>query len=347
MPERSSSWVSVFACAMLLGSCRGSTEPDNGEVHQTETAPATGAEAPIVVSVVAATQSLVANYVPTVVQPDPSWPSPPEGMIYIPTADVWLGDDFHDSNPSRVVHVEGFFVDRTEVTTSAFEGCVASGRCRPYVRPTTLPLSIESDSPLARWLVAQCNFGVGDRQEHPMNCVTSAEAAAYCAAQGGRLPRAPEWEYAARGTDERRFVWGNERTGQEVHGNSCDRSLRLLYREMGAYQQMQHRFEPFNDGFAGTSPVGSFPRDTSPFGLLDAAGNVAEWTADTRVAWDEESRSRVETIVKGGDWMACTEELTDSFPTPESERHPAGGFRCVRDVSDSSRSTAHPAGAAR
>jgi formylglycine-generating enzyme required for sulfatase activity len=348
MNEGFSSCVSVLACAMVLGGCRGSAEPESGEARQAEAAPATGAEAPDEGSVAAAAQAPVSDYIPTVIQPDPSWPTPPAGMIYIPTADVWLGADDDALNPRRLVHVEGFFIDRTEVTTASFEGCVGSGRCSPHVRPATLPLALEPDDPVARWLVEQCNFGLADRRDHPMNCVTGTEAAAYCAAQGGRLPHAQEWEYAARGTDERRFVWGNESTEENVHGNSCDRSLRLVYRSMGAYQQMQYRFEPFNDGFAGTAPVGSFPRDTSPFGLQDTAGNVSEWTPDTRDVWDyDESRLTDETIFTGGDWMACTVEVTHISHNHESEQHPTRGFRCVHDVSAPSENTARPAGAAR
>jgi hypothetical protein len=135
--------------------------------------------------VAAAAQAPVSDYIPTVIQPDPSWPTPPAGMIYIPTADVWLGADDDALNPRRLVHVEGFFIDRTEVTTASFEGCVGSGRCSPHVRPATLPLALKPDDPVARWLVEQCNFGLADRRDHPMNCVTGTEAAAYCAAQGG------------------------------------------------------------------------------------------------------------------------------------------------------------------
>ncbi|MEZ4330047.1 MAG: SUMF1/EgtB/PvdO family nonheme iron enzyme, partial [Polyangiales bacterium] len=171
-------------------------------------------------------------------------------MIYIPAADVWLGEQGDDVNPRRLVHVGAFFIDRTEVTAGAFAACVRSGRCPAYVRPSTLPITLPPESPVARWLVEQCTFGREDHQQHPMNCISRPHAAAYCEALGARLPKADEFEYAARGTDERRFPWGNENAHERPYGNSRDESLRARLRSIGADNDTLERwFDPFDDGY--------------------------------------------------------------------------------------------------
>ena len=346
MNEGFSSWFTVLACVMVLGGCGGSAEQESEEVRQAEAAPGTGAEAPDEGPTgTAAAGALAANYVPTVIQPDPPWPTPPAGMIYIPTADVWLGEEGDDVNPRRLVHVEAFFIDRTEVTAAAFAECVGAGRCPAYVRPATLQLTLQSDSPLARWLVEQCTFGRGDRRNHPMNCVSRVQATAYCSAQSGRLPRADEWEYGARGTDERRFPWGNENAHDRAYGNSCDESLRARYVTIGASEAaLERAYEPFDDGFPGTAPIGAFPWDTSPFGLRDTAANVSEWTGDASRSPEEDSDANELPVQVGGSWVAGTMPNIHRSFYEESNQHPAVGFRCVRDVSPASQNHVREAG---
>ncbi len=144
------------------------------------------------------------------------------------------------------------------------------------------------------------------RGDHPVVLVAREDAEAYArwlSAQTGenwRLPTELEWEKAMRGLDGRRFPWGDQYDSEQL--NSADRG-------------------PFD-----TTPVGSFPAGASPFGVLDAAGQVFEWTADS-----EGDRA----IVKGGSWddRGCGVCRPAARHTrPPSLKHILIGFRLVREI---------------
>ena len=107
---------------------------------------------------------------------------------------------------------------------------------------------------------------VDGREDHPVTQVSYGDAAAYAAWAGKDLPTEAEWERAARGGLEGAvFAWGDE----YAPGG----------RTMANTWQGQFPWENLlEDGFAGTSPVGSFP--ANGYGLSDVTGNVWEWTSD-------------------------------------------------------------------
>lgn len=109
--------------------------------------------------------------------------------------------------------------------------------------------------------------------QHPVVCVSWYEAEAYAnwlSAETGLefgLPTEAQWEKAARGVDGRLYPWGNQWDGQRT--NYCDTNCTQDWDD-----------GTVNDGYAWTAPVGSYPLGGSPYGVLDMAGNVWEWTAD-------------------------------------------------------------------
>lgn len=144
------------------------------------------------------------------------------------------------------------------------------------------------------------------REDHPVVLVSQADAMDYAAwltrATGRiwRLPDEREWEKAARGTDGRYFPWGNK---------------------FDAARLNSHDAGPFD-----TTPVASYPAGASPAGVLDAAGQVFEWTATS----DGAGRA----IVKGGSWDdqgcgVCRPAARHSRPV--GLKHILIGFRLVRE----------------
>ncbi len=108
----------------------------------------------------------------------------------------------------------------------------------------------------------------------PVIYVNALDAAKFCQwlstrdRRRYRLPTEAEWEYAAKGDDDRSFPWGEE-TGRGDLANFADANTTFAWRD-----------ESIDDGFAETAPVGSYPRGASPFGVEDLAGNVWEWCQD-------------------------------------------------------------------
>lgn len=172
----------------------------------------------------------------------PSVDAPPEGMLLVPAGPFTMGADAGgqaDERPAHVVDLAAFYLDRTEVTNEAYGECVAQGACRPH----------DPGSAKANRLGDDAAFR-GPRQ--PVSAISWDDAGAYCRFRGARLPREAEWEKAARGTDGRRFPWGDE--------------------------PATHERAVFSTG--RTSDVGSHPAGAGPYGHVDLAGNVWEWVDD-------------------------------------------------------------------
>jgi len=202
---------------------------------------------------------------------------------------------------ARRVRVDAFGIDRTEVTQAAWGRCVLAGRCSPA--------RIDPDDPRL----------AGDAL--PVAGITSEEAERYCAWAGGRLPTEEEWEKAARGDGRRRFPWG-----RSYHARLANHGRPPL-RPDGS------------DGFLHAAPVGSFPDGASPYGALDMAGNVMEWTASSSRAADFEALGLAAAdpstfrIVRGGSWShpAVDLRVTHRGLAAASAAYPDLGVRCAYD----------------
>ena len=162
-------------------------------------------------------------------------------MVRVPEGEFWMGSDVDDDRPLHRVFLDEYDMDKFEVTVEEYRDCVAAGAC---AEPAT------GD---------ECNWGMGDRDGHPVNCITWYDTQRYCRWASKRLPTEAEWEKAARGTDGRRFPWGHAPP-------DCERAV-IGFRSLGCGRQ-------------STWSVGSKPSGNSPYGAVDMTGNVWEWMAD-------------------------------------------------------------------
>lgn len=217
---------------------------------------------------------------------------------------------WYESEPARQTISHGAFdIMRNLVSQADYRKFIeATGHHAPDVSPSvwagyglihpfkrTGPYRWHNDQPVA------------GRENHPVVLVAHRDAQAYAAwlsrvtGQRWRLPTEREWEIAARGRDGRAFPWGDEFAPDRL--NSHDQG-------------------PF-----ATVPVGSFRSGASPFGMLDAAGQVFEWTAT------QAGKNRF--IVKGGSWDdsgcgICRPAARHSRPS--ELKHILIGFRLVRQL---------------
>ena len=169
----------------------------------------------------------------------------PGEMILIPAGVFWMGCNseidnicYDSEKPYHEVQLSAYYIDKTEVTQGAYKKCVDAGMCG----------------------VPGCDWYPSGTPNRPVVCVDWNDAIAYCTWAGKRLPTEAEWEKAARGTDGRKYPWGNQTA-------TCEYAV--MY-----------------DGGTGCGTgstwdvCGKSPAGDSPYGLCDMAGNVWEWVSD-------------------------------------------------------------------
>ena len=190
---------------------------------------------------------------------DADWTNPRDGTDYafVPAGRFAMGVGGNESatryeRPQHHVNLDDFWISRTEVTNEQYANCVAAGACTP---PEIQ--DIEWDLP------GVANF--------PVTGVTWAQAMAYAEWAGGRLPTEAEWEKACRGTDGRRYPWGDAYPSDYGEPKYAGWNGVKAYRPITETNGLVIAVE-------WPVAVASNPLDTSPTGVLDMANNVAEWT---------------------------------------------------------------------
>ena len=158
-----------------------------------------------------------------------------------------------------------------------------------------------------------CNWDEPGRDDHPINCASWDEARVYCEDFAGkRLPTEREWEYAARGNDGRPYPWGADAPS----GQLCWRR---------------------SDPRSGTCGVGTHPEGASPFGLLDMAGNVSEWTSTFYCrSYAPHAECTTVPVHRGGCWLdgdyARYVRAAQRDATIATATSALIGFRCARSL---------------
>ena len=291
----------------------------------------------------------------------PPGAAPPPGMVWIPGGSFDMGcedprslphggpDPMNDARPIHRVHVDGFWMDATEVTNAEFAAFVeATGYVTvaertpaaedfPGAPPENLvagsivftppreivPLRDGTGGAHLRWW----NYVPGADWRHPLGPETSidghendpvvqvafADALAYAEWAGKRLPTEAEWERAARGNlSGATYPWGDE----------------FLPGDRWMANTWQGHFPDENtaaDGFAGIAPVGSYP--ANGYGLHDMSGNVWEWCSD----WYRPDTYATQ-IRRGRDGITNPQGPPDSFDPQEPDQpkrvQRGGSFLC-------------------
>jgi sulfatase modifying factor 1 len=233
----------------------------------------------------------------------------PVPMVTIPAGEFLMGNPEGvgraDEWPQRPVYLDAFRIDQVEVTNERYMAFVrATGHRNPPNPYGTGPL-----------------VSIKGIEQLPVVQTTWYDAKAFCSWAKKRLPTEAEWEKAARGTDGRRYPWGNEE--EPIMRWIKDRTIAL--------------------NGNGTMAVGSRPETASPYGVLDLTGNAWEWVRDwyaedyyvTAPYRDPQGPLRgTFRVLRGGDWSQRPLELRADYRAWDEMTYwgPTLGFRCGADV---------------
>jgi serine/threonine-protein kinase len=273
-------------------------------------------------------------------------------QVYIPAGEFLMGstsadidhvldmcahcrpDWFQNETPQRKVHLDAYWIDKTEVTNAMFATFVSETGYETYAEEAGAGIVLDL---LARdWKLTQGADwrhprgpttdinGLGD---HPVVQVSWHDATAYCEWAGRRLPTEAEWEKAARGTDGRVYPWGNQPPAGNLL-NSADGSLNVPVADRSQ-----------DDSYAFTAPVGSYPDGASPYGVLDMSGNawerVGDWYTDDYASLPKSNPAGPSSgdfgIIRGGSWSRAAWHVRTALRLkyPPENRSSGQGFRCA------------------
>ncbi len=228
-------------------------------------------------------------------------------MVYVPSSPFKMGsadidaDASDEEKPQHIVHLRAYWIDRYEVTNAMYARCVRGGACIP-------PEKFSSKTYVAY-------YNEPGYENYPVIYVSWNDAQTYCTWAGRRLPSEAEWEKAARGVDGQIYPWGDQTPAANLAN--------------------------FGGQVGDTSRVGSYPDGASPYGVLDMAGNVAEWVADwygedyyAESAYSNPTgpQSGEFRVLRGGSWFNMARTMRSAFRlwNYPGVRTDTIGFRCAK-----------------
>jgi gamma-glutamyl hercynylcysteine S-oxide synthase len=227
----------------------------------------------------------------------------PQGNFQFKTARSFLSPNEFMPYPGysngRVVSVARFFMDEYPVTNGQYRSFLKASHYRPK----------DTANFLRHWTAGNPPKGT---ERHPVVYVSLDDAKAYAQWAGKRLPTEIEWQYAAQGTDGRKYPWGNQ-----FDSTKC------------------------NNSFGHTTPVDAFPSGKGPFGIMDMIGNVWQLTNDVY-----DNGTNYFGMIRGGSCYNPTSSVwyIQGGPQPVDnpqillmvgpalDRNATVGFRCVKDA---------------
>jgi serine/threonine-protein kinase len=227
----------------------------------------------------------------------------PEGMVLIPAGEFIYGYDYSDAScrPQDKYTLKAFYIDKYPVTNVMY---------RRFIKETNrkVPYMEGSETEIYNWSQTTKNYPPG-KANHPVVMVSWFEAMEYAKWAKKRLPTELEWEKAARGTDGRLYPWGDKWENGKANCNV--------------------------GGPGSTSPKDEFMGDRSPYGVMDMAGNIKEWTDDFYYPYPYKGEKKGKMkVIRGGSW---SEHPNFSFTYLRNRNLPHYkannmGFRCALDI---------------
>lgn len=293
---------------------------------------------------------------PTIENPgEPPGPAP-AGMVWIPGGEFSMGSDrsaeqfcalpnvTRDAQPVHRVRIDGFWMDKTEVSNADFAqfveatGYITIAEQKPTIEefPGAPPenliagstvftpaVKVESLENHYNWWRYQHGAdwrhpegpesSIEGREHYPVVHIAYPDAVAYAAWAGKRLPTEAEWEFAARGgVAGTIYSWGDDlKPGGKWMAN--------------IYQGLFPANDTGEDGFKGIAPVAQFP--PNGYGLYDTAGNVWEWVSDWYRADTYVERSRSGEVAVNPQGPAQPHDPAE--PGVRKRVHRGGSFLCT------------------
>lgn len=251
----------------------------------------------------------------------------PTELLVIPEGVLRMGgkapEDDADEKPFHDVEMYEYRIEKYEVTNAQYQACVAAGAC---------PAPTKNSS-----YTRASYFGNPEFADYPVVNVTWHGANAYCTWLGRRLPNEAEWERAAKGAENWRYTWSNS-IGMHFEWNAIFHGSPISFCEASC--PLPNYWGDVNDGFPDTAPVGRFAEydSSSGFGVIDMAGNVAEWTsnwyygnayAEGMDVYGPSDATGVKTV-RGGSWADEPRRNSDREPQSPDYFSDRIGFRCAQ-----------------